>query len=123
MLRATTVLATLLVPAARRVRRSASARGLATTSYELLDRNPFDVHVYFGSVEEREAALRLQDDMRKEFPWMRFYAPKDRCVGPHPASMWEADFADASNAHHWPHASHVRAEPETIICSNRTIGP
>ena len=71
---------------------------LAAGSYTLKRRNPYDVHVYHdGTTERREKAMDLREKMMQEFQWMRFYPPKDRLVGPHPAPMWEADFGAYEN--------------------------
>ena len=39
--------------------------------------------------------------MKQKFPWMRFYTPKDKPIGPHPLPMWEADFASYDNRIFW----------------------
>ena len=69
--------------------------------FTLRQRNPFDVHVYFDDDASRELALTLRQRMMSKFPWMRFYRVHDRCIGPHPAPMWEADFAEFGNVHRW----------------------
>lgn len=70
-------------------------------SYTLKDRNPFDVHVYYNTSEERLEAIILRDEMQQNFPWMRFYNLKERPIGPHPLPMWEADFGGYQNRHRW----------------------
>ena len=82
---------------------SSKAQGLAERGYtfELRDRNPFDVHVYYSDDATRERAMVMRGRMQAAFPWMRFYSPKGRPIGPHPSPMWEADFGDASNADRW----------------------
>ena len=68
--------------------------------YVLKQRNPYDVHVYYSTPEEREAALELRTKLHEEFgDWMRFYNPKDRPIGPHPVPMWEADFGGYEHRH------------------------
>lgn len=70
--------------------------------YELRSgRSPFDVHVYFSSADERAHALGMRDKMQNAFPWMRYYEPKDRPIGPHPVPMWEADFAAFEHRYRW----------------------
>jgi aromatic ring-cleaving dioxygenase len=61
-------------------------------------RNPYDVHIYFTNVEEFESSMRLINQMKTEFPWMRFMNPHHSPIGPHPTPMVEADFAHAGNA-------------------------
>mmetsp|Transcript_681 Transcript_681/g.1638 ORF Transcript_681/g.1638 Transcript_681/m.1638 type:complete len:197 (-) Transcript_681:158-748(-) len=70
-------------------------------SYVLKQRNPYDVHVYYGNTEEQEAAMELRQKMMKAFPWMRFYGPKGFPIGPHPVPMWEADFGNYENRNQW----------------------
>lgn len=71
-------------------------------SFTLKKRNPYDVHVYYdGSSNQREKAMLLRSKMKQQFPWMRFYKPKDRPIGPHPLPMWEADFASYENRVFW----------------------
>ena len=65
------------------------------------NRSPYDVHVYYKTEEERSHALKMRTKMQSEFPWMRFYKPKDGPLGPHPVPMWEADFAEYDNRHRW----------------------
>ncbi|CAB9503442.1 Dopa 4,5-dioxygenase family [Seminavis robusta] len=61
--------------------------------YTLKERNPYDVHVYYSTPEQREQAMVLRDKLQKQFgEWMRFYEPKGKPIGPHPVPMWEADF-------------------------------
>ena len=76
-------------------------RAIPLKDYNLKARNPFDVHVYFDDDESRKAAIALRARMQEAFPWMRFYRVHDRCIGPHPSPMWEADFARRSNADRW----------------------
>ena len=71
------------------------------TSYVLKQRNPYDVHVYYGTPEEQEAAMELRQEMQTAFPWMRFYDPKEVPIGPHPLPMWEADFGAYENRYKW----------------------
>ena len=86
-----------------------SAARLATRScvrnsahaFTLKERNPFDCHVYFEGESSRDAAVQLRERMRVAFPWMRFHRVFDRCIGPHPLPMWEADFAEYGNADRW----------------------
>jgi len=70
-------------------------------SYTLKKRNPYDVHVYYKNKNEREIALLLRTKMKDQFPWMRFYPPKDKPIGPHPHPMWEADFGHYNNHNEW----------------------
>eukprot|EP00239_Pterosperma_sp_CCMP1384_P000737 CAMPEP_0197848706 /NCGR_PEP_ID=MMETSP1438-20131217/9710_1 /TAXON_ID=1461541 /ORGANISM="Pterosperma sp., Strain CCMP1384" /LENGTH=110 /DNA_ID=CAMNT_0043461081 /DNA_START=37 /DNA_END=366 /DNA_ORIENTATION=+ len=35
--------------------------------------NPFDVHVYYDPETEEHQAMTLRADMKRRFPWMRFY--------------------------------------------------
>ncbi len=70
-------------------------------SYVLKERNPYDVHVYYGNAEEQEAAMELRQKMMEAFPWMRFYGPKGFPIGPHPVPMWEADFGKYENRDKW----------------------
>jgi aromatic ring-cleaving dioxygenase len=83
-------------------------------TYTLKERNPYDVHVYYddddNNTPQRDAAMALREKMRQEFPWMRFYAPKGRPIGPHPVPMWEADFGAYENRDQW---SNVRDFLET----------
>lgn len=65
-------------------------------TYTLKERNPYDVHVYYQPAEAAEAEA-LRERMRVAFPWMRFYEPKGRPIGPHPCPMWEADFGEYKN--------------------------
>jgi aromatic ring-cleaving dioxygenase len=68
--------------------------------YTLKERNPYDVHVYYNTTEEKEQAFRLLEKMRSEFSsWMRFYEPKGRPIGPHPVPMLEVDFGAYENRH------------------------
>ena len=60
--------------------------------YTLKPRNPYDVHVYYDTQERFEQALKLREEMKVSFPWMRFYDPKKTPIGPHPVPMWVADF-------------------------------
>ena len=69
-------------------------------NYELLKRNPYDVHVYYTIPDQQEEALKLQEKMNIEFPWMRFYQPKNCPIGPHPIPMFEADFGQYENSIH-----------------------
>lgn len=70
-------------------------------SYTLKERNPYDVHVYYDGPNERQEAMDLREKMQNKFPWMRFYNPKDRPIGPHPIPMWEADFGSYENRSRW----------------------
>jgi len=70
-------------------------------SFTLKKRNPYDVHVYYNGSNQRETAMLLRSKMKQQFPWMRFYEPKDRPIGPHPLPMWEADFASYDNRVFW----------------------
>jgi len=70
-------------------------------SFTLKKRNPYDVHVYYNGPNQREKAMLLRSKMKQQFPWMRFYEPKDRPIGPHPLPMWEADFASYDNRVLW----------------------
>mmetsp|Transcript_284 Transcript_284/g.551 ORF Transcript_284/g.551 Transcript_284/m.551 type:complete len:186 (-) Transcript_284:1507-2064(-) len=70
-------------------------------SFTLKKRNPYDVHVYYNGSNQREKAMLLRSKMKQQFPWMRFYEPKDRPIGPHPLPMWEADFASYDNRVLW----------------------
>lgn len=72
-----------------------------TPSFTLKQRNPYDVHVYYYNSSEREKAMLLREKMKQKFPWMRFYTPKDKPIGPHPLPMWEADFASYDNRIFW----------------------
>ena len=79
----------------------ASARGEGGRArYALRERSPYDVHVYYDAAS-RTAALDMREEMKTAFPWMRFYGPKDRPIGPHPSPMWEADFAAYENRGKW----------------------
>lgn len=69
--------------------------------YTLKERNPYDVHVYYNDNDERDAAMKLREAMQQQFPWMRFYDPKGRPIGPHPVPMWEADFGAYENRDQW----------------------
>jgi len=69
----------------------------ADLDYTLKKRNPYDVHVYYADQEQREEATALRQTMTENFPWMNFYQPKDRPIGPHPIPMWEADFGGYEN--------------------------
>jgi aromatic ring-cleaving dioxygenase len=66
-------------------------------SYTLKPRNPYDVHVYYDTPEQFQQALKLREEMKVVFPWMRFYNPKSTPIGPHPVPMWEADFGSYEN--------------------------
>lgn len=70
-------------------------------SFQLKQRNPFDVHVYYDGVDERQEAMELREKMQEKFQWMRFYTPKGRPIGPHPVPMWEADFGSYENRNLW----------------------
>mmetsp|Transcript_34479 Transcript_34479/g.51681 ORF Transcript_34479/g.51681 Transcript_34479/m.51681 type:complete len:188 (-) Transcript_34479:452-1015(-) len=70
-------------------------------SFTLKQRNPYDVHVYYSGSNQREKAMLLRSKMKQQFPWMRFYEPKDVPIGPHPLPMWEADFASYDNRVFW----------------------
>ena len=63
--------------------------------------DPYDVHVYYGTPEEQEAAMELRQKMMKEFPWMRFSKPRGFPVGPHPLPMWVATFGAYENRNKW----------------------
>ena len=65
--------------------------------YTLQQRCPYDVHVYYNIPDQLEEAMTFRDKMRKAFPWMRFYTPKDAPLGPHPIPMFEADFRNYDN--------------------------
>lgn len=69
--------------------------------YVLRQGNPYDVHVYYGTLEEQEAAMELRGKMKIAFPWMVFSKPWDRPIGPHPVPMWEADFGDNQSCDKW----------------------
>ena len=69
-------------------------------NYELRKRNPYDVHVYYTIPDQQEEALKLREKMNVEFPWMRFYQPRNRPIGPHPIPMFEADFGQYENSIH-----------------------
>ena len=70
--------------------------------YTLLPcRNPFDVHVYYDGVRERDRAMALRGALCDAMPWMRFMDPIDTPIGPHPVPMWEADFAGPENTSRW----------------------
>jgi len=71
------------------------------SSYVLMEPNPYDVHVYYESVEEREAAMELRQKMIAAFDWMKFHNPVDRPRGPHPIPMWAADFGAYEQRHQW----------------------
>lgn len=78
---------------------SGSEKG-PSLGYTLKERNPYDVHVYYSTPQEKEEAMRLREQMQAQFSsWMRFYPPKDRPIGPHPVPMWEADFGSYENRH------------------------
>jgi len=70
--------------------------------YTLKKRNPYDVHVYYNGEVEREKAMILRTKLKEKFGhWMRFYSPKDKPIGPHPTSMFEADFGSYENRIYW----------------------
>jgi len=70
----------------------------ADLDYTLKKRNPYDVHVYYtNQSQQRVEAMALRQLMTDTFPWMNFYNPKDRPIGPHPLPMWEADFGAYDN--------------------------
>eukprot|EP00560_Eucampia_antarctica_P004553 CAMPEP_0197834206 /NCGR_PEP_ID=MMETSP1437-20131217/21604_1 /TAXON_ID=49252 ORGANISM="Eucampia antarctica, Strain CCMP1452" /NCGR_SAMPLE_ID=MMETSP1437 /ASSEMBLY_ACC=CAM_ASM_001096 /LENGTH=144 /DNA_ID=CAMNT_0043438725 /DNA_START=419 /DNA_END=853 /DNA_ORIENTATION=- len=69
--------------------------------FTLKQRNPYDIHVYYNGVNECQEAMDLRERMQEKFPWMRFYAPKGRPIGPHPVPMWEADFGSYENRNLW----------------------
>ena len=83
---------------------SSSSEPQPTTTHDYVlrsNRSPFDVHVYFSSDDERAHALTMREKMQARFPWMRYYGPKDRPIGPHPVPMWEADFAKWEHRDRW----------------------
>ena len=69
--------------------------------YQLKNRNPFDVHVYYDGSVQRTEAIQLREKMQEKFTWMTFYALRDRPIGPHPVPMWEADFSSYENRYKW----------------------
>lgn len=70
--------------------------------YTLLKRNPYDVHVYYKTPDEKETAMILRQRLHSLFgTWMRFYTPKDVPIGPHPYPMWEADFGGYEYRERW----------------------
>lgn len=80
----------------------------------LKERNPYDVHVYYKTAAERETAIELRQKMHSAFgEWMRFYAPKDRPIGPHPVPMWEADFGGYEHRHKWTAVRNFLLEENT----------
>jgi aromatic ring-cleaving dioxygenase len=72
-------------------------------AYTLKERNPYDVHVYYNNDDtpQRDAAMALRETLQQQFPWMRFYPPRGRPIGPHPIPMWEADFGAYENRNQW----------------------
>ena len=72
-------------------------------AYTLKERNPYDVHVYYNSdnTPQRDAAMALRETLQQQFPWMRFYTPRGRPIGPHPIPMWEADFGAYEHRDQW----------------------
>lgn len=84
-------------------------------SFILKQRNPYDVHVYYNGSDEREKAMLLRNKMQQQFPWMRFYQPKDMPIGPHPLPMWEADFATYDNRVYWSEVcDFIKAEHDDL---------
>jgi len=65
--------------------------------YELKKRNPYDVHVYYHIPHQQDQAMEFRLKLQTKFPWMNFYTPKNRPIGPHPIPMWEADFGQYEN--------------------------
>ncbi len=84
-------------------------------SFMLKQRNPYDVHVYYNGSNGREKAMLLRNKMQQQFPWMRFYQPKDVPIGPHPLPMWEADFATYDNRVYWSEVcDFIKAEHDDL---------
>ena len=75
--------------------------GADPSSYTLLDRNPFDIHVYFRDLNERERAVALRDHLHTAFSWLRLFPIHDVPIGPHPWPHWEADFLEHGNSAKW----------------------
>ena len=55
------------------------------------------MHVYYDDEESRARAMELRDKMRSRAVDALPHRPFDRPIGPHPAPMWEADFASYEN--------------------------
>ncbi|KAF8239374.1 hypothetical protein L208DRAFT_1353806 [Tricholoma matsutake] len=55
--------------------------------------NAFDFHVYYVPSNESELkfAQKLYENVRREFPELRFGRFWDKPVGPHPTAMFEID--------------------------------
>jgi len=62
----------------------------------LASKNPFDVHVYYSD-ETKASAMSLRQKMQDKFPWLEFYPPNDKPIGPHPRPMFEADFSQSTS--------------------------
>eukprot|EP00592_Proboscia_alata_P010342 CAMPEP_0194358352 /NCGR_PEP_ID=MMETSP0174-20130528/5587_1 /TAXON_ID=216777 /ORGANISM="Proboscia alata, Strain PI-D3" /LENGTH=159 /DNA_ID=CAMNT_0039128641 /DNA_START=140 /DNA_END=619 /DNA_ORIENTATION=+ len=74
---------------------------ITVQDYTVKERNPYDVHVYYSDDSALEKAMELREKMQRQFPWMNFYNPKGRPIGPHPLPMWEADFGHYDNRVRW----------------------
>eukprot|EP00457_Paulinella_chromatophora_P008532 gb/GEZN01008568.1/.p1 GENE.gb/GEZN01008568.1/~~gb/GEZN01008568.1/.p1 ORF type:complete len:355 (-),score=51.68 gb/GEZN01008568.1/:322-1386(-) len=59
-------------------------------------KNKYDVHIYFNAFT-RDAAMDVRAKMKVQFPWLRFFDPKDQPIGPHPSPMWECDFLNSDS--------------------------
>eukprot|EP01063_Lacrimia_lanifica_P001139 TRINITY_DN1054_c1_g2_i1.p3 TRINITY_DN1054_c1_g2~~TRINITY_DN1054_c1_g2_i1.p3 ORF type:complete len:138 (+),score=32.40 TRINITY_DN1054_c1_g2_i1:67-480(+) len=69
--------------------------------YTLRPGNPFDIHVYYATPAERDEAMTFRTRLQQAFPWLKFAAPWDRPIGPHPVPMWEADFGEPARSAEW----------------------
>ena|SRR3990170_4455679 len=56
--------------------------------------NPYDIHFYFENTETSITnSLEIRQELKDEFPYLNFYQPHLKKIGPHPQPMWEADFS------------------------------
>eukprot|EP00759_Apiculatamorpha_spiralis_P041950 PhF_6_TR40351/c0_g1_i1/m.60033/K10253/K10253; DOPA 4,5-dioxygenase len=78
-----------------------SGKRYTPEAYTLLQRNPFDIHVYYNSEAEKIRSLTLRSELQAKFPFLVFHEPHSRPIGPHPVPMWEADFGKYDNAPQW----------------------
>eukprot|EP01120_Amphizonella_sp_Union-15-10_P001915 TRINITY_DN12061_c0_g1_i1.p1 TRINITY_DN12061_c0_g1~~TRINITY_DN12061_c0_g1_i1.p1 ORF type:complete len:134 (+),score=21.73 TRINITY_DN12061_c0_g1_i1:90-491(+) len=58
--------------------------------------NRFDIHFYYTK-ETQSSALKIREELKQRFPWLRFFNPHNQAMGPHPQPMWEADFYNSEN--------------------------
>ena len=59
-------------------------------------RNPFDIHFYY-SEEAMDSALEIRNRMMEKFPFLKFFNPHSKPIGPHTLPFWEADFSNSKN--------------------------